>query len=107
MTALNFNNNLNNYLHTNLIEDLQRIQKEVLSETSRNQYDKSSNVVDNSNTKEIIDEYVPFLKPKVEVTFEERMSQVISPEEVKNLLSLILRAPRFETIPGDLVDVKG
>ena len=56
--------------------------------------------------REIIDEYVPFKKQKVEVTLEERLSQVISPEEIKNLLSLIVKGPRISTNVGQFVDIK-
>ena len=46
-------------------------------------------------------------KPKVEVTLEERLSQVISPEEMKDLLTMLMRVPIRIYEPGQLVDVKG
>jgi len=107
MTIANVNNNLNTYLYSYLREDLQRIHTEALAEISKSQAVEIPKPAPIQGPREIKDEYIPSIRPKVEVTLEERMNQVISPEEIKNLLSLLMRTPRIASTPGQLVDVKG
>ncbi len=53
--------------------------------------------------KEIKDEYIP----SSEVSFEERLKQVISTEEMKQLLSLVIRQVTKESGKGQNIDVLG
>ncbi len=108
MGIANVNNNLNTYLYSYLREDLQDLVTQARKEISEAEAIEVPKPAQSQiqGSREIVDEYVPAIKPKVEVTLEERMSQVISPEEMKNLLSMLMRTPRIST-PGQLVDVKG
>ncbi len=91
---------------TNFLKsDLEKLQVD-LTEISRSKSLDSIPLTKVDAPREIIDEYVPFKKQKVEVTLEERLSQVISPEEIKNLLSLIVKGPRISTNVGQFVDIK-
>lgn len=107
MSIASVHNNLNAYLYNLLKPDLQKIQTEVLSEISQLQVAKVPIQKPVYGTKEIIDEYVPSIKPKVEVTLEERMNQVISPEEIKNLLSILMKVAPVPASLGQFVDIKG
>lgn len=106
MTVQSVNNELNAYIQNFLKNDLQRIHTNALSEISKSQTIELGKLDPIQNRFEIKDEYIPSIKPKVEVTLEERLEQVISPEEIKNLLALIVKAPRIFSTPGQLVDVK-
>ncbi len=108
MTIANFNSNLNTYLYSSLREDLQGLVIQARNEISEAEAIEVPKPAQSQlqGPREIKDEYVPSIKPKVEVTLEERMSQVISPEEMKNLLSMLMRTPPI-SLPGQLVDVKG
>lgn len=108
MTIANVNNNLNTYLYSSLQEDLQGLVNQARAEISEQEAIEVPKPAANpiEGPREIKDEYVPSIKPKVEVTLEERMSQVISPEEMKDLLSMLMRTPRIYT-PGQMVDIKG
>lgn len=107
MAITNVNSEINSYIHNFLRGDLQKIHTDALSEISKSNESEVEKIVAIRNPFEIKDEYIPHIKPKVEVTLEERLEQVISPEEIKNLLSLIVRGPRIFSTPGQLVDVKG
>lgn len=105
MTIANLNSNLNSYMTNFLKSDLEKIQVD-LTEFSRLQSLDSIPLAKVNTPREIVDEYIPFKKQKVEVILEERLSQVISPEEIKNLLSLIVKGPRISTDVGQFVDIK-
>jgi|JI102314DRNA_FD_contig_111_488338_length_1537_multi_3_in_0_out_0_2 hypothetical protein len=108
MTISNVNNNLNTYLYSSLGEDLQTLVTQARKEISEVEAIEVPKPAQSSiqGPREIKDEYIPSIKPKVEVTLEERLSQVISPEEMKDLLTMLMRVPRIYE-PGQLVDVKG
>jgi hypothetical protein len=108
MTIANVNSNLNAYLYSSLREDLQGLVTQARKEISEAEAIEVPKPAQTSTPTlgEIKDEYIPSIKPKVEVTLEERMSQVISPEEMKDLLSMLMRVPRTYE-PGQLVDIKG
>jgi len=107
MTISSINGELNKYIHSYLKSDLEKIHSNLSTEISQFQEVEANKPKSIQNPFEIKDEYVPNVKPKVDVTLEERLEQVISPEEIKNLLSLIVRAPRTFSFPGELVDLKG
>lgn len=105
MTIANLNTNINLYITNFLKPDLEKVQVD-LTDISNSQSTNEVPIKRTSEPREIVDEYIPSSKSKVEVTFEERLSQVISFEEIKNLLSLVVKGSRINSESGQFIDIK-
>lgn len=92
---------------------VQNIENGTLAEVVREVRD-SENISEKEpeqNAFAIEDKYTPKdqeeAKEEFRVTLKERLRQVISPEELQNLLALMMRAPGIMVTTGQVVDVRG
>ena len=93
----------------NYISEYQAVQdsrlnlNQISSENSKAKLSKIEELESPYKMKEIKDEYIP----SSEVSFEDRLKQVISTEEMKQLLSLVIRQANKENHKGQNIDVLG
>ena len=98
-------NNQSNYLVAQLGKDLATFQTDAAKEISQVKSSKIQNI--EAPYKMIEDVYEPSNKISSEERVEARLKQVISTEEMKQLLSLVIRTPNSTTSKGQNVDILG
>jgi hypothetical protein len=104
--TVEFNASQSSYLAAQFNNDLKIFQNDISNESSKVKSARVQMIDDSYSSPEIKDEYIPSEKEEG-ISFEERLSQVISTEEMRMLLALVIRSNTPTPAKGQNVDLLG